>query len=152
MEIRSEASVWVDSENVTPFLRDQEVTQASSILSTYPGVRAKLLLIQRAVAKAGAVAEGRDVGTVVFPHADFKFYLDADLTARGVRRFKEFSAKGIACDQKTVTDEIGARDQRDCHRAIAPLRAADDAIVIDSTPLSLEAVLALMMQKIESAS
>ncbi len=140
--------VWVDFENVTPNLRRPEVTRASSVLSTYLRVRKKLLSIQRAMAKEGVVAEGRDVGTVVFPDADSKFYLDADIQVRGQRRFKELCLRGISSDIQTVTDEIEARDRRDCQRAVAPLHAAADAIIIDSTFLSLEEVIAIMLQKI----
>jgi cytidylate kinase len=142
------AEVWVNAENVTPFLRRLEVTRIASILSTYPGIREKLLLIQRDIAKQGVVAEGRDVGTVVFPNADFKFYLDANIAVRGKRRFAELSASGIACNAKTVVDEIGERDQRDRERAVAPLRVAPDAMIIDSTALGLKEVIAVIAQTI----
>ena len=141
--------VWVDFENVTPFLRNPDVTRLSSLISTYPGVRSKLLSLQRDIAKEGVVAEGRDMGTVVFPNADIKFYLDADINVRGGRRFKEFQAHHIPCDMNSVVDEIEKRDQRDRQREVAPLYAASDALIIDSTSCSLEEVVSMMEQKIQ---
>jgi len=143
------AEVWVDSENVTPFLRNPEVTRVASILAAYSGVRATILLLQRGIAQNGVVAEGRDMGTVVFPNADKKFYLDAALSIRGKRRYEEFQSKGIPCSLATIISEMEARDQRDQHRAVAPLRAAADAITIDSTSLSMEGVIAMMEQEIK---
>ncbi len=140
--------VFVDCENITSFLRLPEVTRLSSQISIYPGVRKKLVSLQRALAQSGAVIEGRDIGTVVFPSADFKFYLDASLEVRGERRFKEMAAKGIVCDPKTVIHDIQKRDNSDRERAVAPLRAAPDGIIIDSTSLSLEGVLEQMQEKI----
>ena len=142
--------IWVDGINVTPSLRLPEVTHVSSIISTYPGVRKKLLSIQRGVGKEGGVVmEGRDIGTVVFPEADVKFYLDATIHARGERRHKEHLAKGIATDLEKTTREIEQRDLKDSKRAIAPLKKAPDAIVIDSTPLNLEEVIGRMAEEVE---
>jgi cytidylate kinase len=140
--------VFVDHENITSFLRLPEVTRLSSQISIYPGVRKKLVSLQRALAQSGAVIEGRDIGTVVFPSADFKFYLDASLEVRGERRFKEMAAKGIVCDLKTVITDIQKRDNSDRERTVAPLRAAPDGIIIDSTSLSLDGVLEQMQEKI----
>lgn len=144
--------VFVDSENITSFLRLPDVTRLSSQISIYPGVRKKLVSLQRALAQSGtvggAVIEGRDIGTVVFPSADFKFYLDANLEVRGERRFKEMVAKGIVCDLKTVIADIQKRDNSDRERTVAPLRAAPDGIIIDSTSLSLDGVLEQMQEKI----
>jgi len=141
--------VWVDSENVTPFLRNPEVTRVASILAAYSGVRKKILLLQRSIAKNGVVAEGRDMGTVIFPDAHLKFYLDAALSIRGKRRYEEFQSKGVSCNLATILSDIEERDQRDQHREVAPLRAATDAIIIDSTSLSMEDVIAVMEQEIK---
>lgn len=143
------SEVWVDSENVTPFLRQQDVTRCASFLSTYSGVRQKLLSLQREIATEGVVAEGRDMGTVVFPTADLKFYLDADLSVRGHRRLREFESKGVSCDIQTVIGEIEKRDDRDQHRDVAPLYPAPDAMIIDTTALSLEEVIAVIEEKIK---
>lgn len=144
----SSGEVFVNQENVTPFLRLSDVTRVSSLLSIYPSVRKKLLTIQRALAQSGAVMEGRDIGTVVFPDADIKFYLEAALAVRGERRYKELLERGIACDLKTVVDEIDKRDHSDMARAVAPLKAAPDAVVIDSTALSFDEVVAQMLKRI----
>ena len=141
------AEVWVDSENATPFLRDAEVTRVASILSAYSGVRKKILLLQRGM--EGVVAEGRDMGTVVFPDADIKFYLDAALSIRGQRRYEEFQSKGVTCNLATIISEIEERDRRDQHRKVAPLSVATDAVMIDSTSLSMEEVIAIMEKEIK---
>ncbi len=146
--VHAGGEVFVNQENITPFLRLPDVTRVSSLLSTYPGVRKKLLTLQRALAQNGAVMEGRDIGTVVFPDADIKFFLEASLAVRGERRYKEMVAKGIACDLQTVIDEISKRDHSDRERAVAPLKAAKDAVIIDSTALSLDEVTAQMLRKI----
>lgn len=142
--------IWVDEENVTPHLRLPEVTRVSATISAFPGVRKKLLTIQRLIGgSGGVVVEGRDIGTVVFPEADVKFYLDAATPVRGMRRFKEFQARGVAADLQTTTREIEERDLKDSHRAVAPLKRGADAIVIDSTPLQLEEVIERMVQEVE---
>jgi cytidylate kinase len=145
--------IWVDQINVTPNLRLPEVTRVSATISAFPGVRQKLLSIQRLIGGAGGVVvEGRDIGTVVFPQADVKFYLDAATPVRGMRRYKEFQSKGIPSDLQTTTREIEERDLKDSHRAVAPLRRGADAVVIDSTPLKLEEVIEKMFQEIERKS
>lgn len=142
--------IWVDEVNVTSHLRVPEVTRVSATISAFPGVRKKLLTIQRSIGGAGGVVvEGRDIGTVVFPEADVKFYLDAAIPVRGMRRYKEFEAKGIPADLATTTREIEERDKKDSHRAVAPLKRGADAIVIDSTPLQLDDVIEKMAQEIE---
>ena len=145
--------IWVDQANVTPYLRIPEVTRVSATISAFQGVRKKLLSIQRLIGGAGGVVvEGRDIGTVVFPEADVKFYLDAAIPVRGMRRFKEFRAKGIAADLQTTTREIEERDKKDSHREVAPLKRSADAIVIDSTPLQLEEVIEKMFHEVERKS
>ncbi|MBI3804742.1 MAG: (d)CMP kinase [Nitrospirae bacterium] len=145
-----QTKVWVDEVEATPHLRQPEVTRISSIISTYTGVRKKLLSIQRSIgAGGGVVMEGRDIGTVVFPNADVKFYLDATTPIRGLRRHKELEQKGIPSDLEKTTREIEERDLKDSRRNIAPLRKSEDAIVIDSTPLDLDAVIGEMLRAIE---
>jgi cytidylate kinase len=142
--------IWIDEENVTPHLRLPEVTRVSATISAFPGVRKKLLAIQRLIGGAGGVVvEGRDIGTVVFPEADVKFYLDADTPIRGMRRFKEFQAKGKETDLETTTRDLEERDLKDSHRAVAPLKRGADAIVVDSTLLHLEQVIEKMFREVE---
>lgn len=142
--------VWVNEVDATPSLRLPEVTRVSSIISTYPGVRKKLLSIQRSIGSGGGVVmEGRDIGTVVFPDADLKFYLDATTPIRGLRRHKELEQKGIPSDLEKTTREIEERDLKDSRRHVAPLKKSDDAIVIDSTPMNLDEVITCMLQEVE---
>ncbi|MEK7703086.1 MAG: (d)CMP kinase [Nitrospirota bacterium] len=146
--IHPNGRVVVEQEDVTPHLRIDEVTRVSSIISTYPKVREKLLSLQRTIAKNGAVVEGRDTGTVVFPDAQLKFFLDADITVRGQRRYDEMIANGDRCDQQKITNAMESRDNTDRKRAIAPLCAAADAIIIDSTNVSLDAVIDQIVRRV----
>ncbi|MFY9270644.1 MAG: (d)CMP kinase [Candidatus Manganitrophaceae bacterium] len=147
----AQAEVRVDGIDVTPSLRLPEVTRISSVISAYPGVREKLLILQRSIGEGsgGVVMEGRDIGTVVFPNADVKFYLDATAPIRGQRRHEELQAKGIVSDLDKTTQEIEERDLKDSRREIAPLRKSEDAIIIDSTPLSLDQVIERMIREVE---
>ncbi len=140
----SPAGVAVDGALATEHLRDPEVTLASAVIAVYPGVRNLLIETQRGMAGDGVVAEGRDIGTVVFPNADVKFYLDAQPEVRAARRAKETQR----IDTAILLNEIVARDDRDSHRAVAPLLPAADAIVIDSTTLTLSEVIDRMMAEI----
>lgn len=145
-----QTEIWVQEVEATPSLRQPEVTRTSSIISTYSGVRKKLLSIQRSIGSGGGVVmEGRDIGTVVFPEADVKFYLDATTPVRGLRRHKELELKGIPSDLEKTTREIEERDLKDRQRHVAPLKKSEDAIVIDSTPLNLEEVILCMLQEVE---
>jgi len=144
--------VWVDGLNATPQLRRPEVSQAASRISTYAVVREKLLSIQRAMAEAGGVvAEGRDVGTVVFPKADLKFYLDAQIETRGKRRHLDLVKAGEKTDPIATTQAIAERDRRDRQRTYAPLKRASDAILIDSTFLSEKEVVDRMVHEAMAA-
>ena len=135
---------------MTPFLRLPEITQIAAVVSTYPVLRERLLTIQRAIGgKGGVVVEGRDMGTVVFPCADIKFYLDASLSVRGRRRYNELHEKNAAVNPDEVTHNIKVRDTSDQERTAAPLKRASDAILIDSTTLSLQGVLERMIAEIE---
>jgi cytidylate kinase len=130
--------VLLDGSDVTAHLRDAAITQAASLVSVHPAIRQWMVSLQRKLGeKGGVVMEGRDIGTVVFPDADIKVFLDASPEARGERRYEQ-SGKSTA--QETILKEIRERDERDRNRAQSPLRPAPDAIVIDSTHLTLEEV------------
>jgi cytidylate kinase len=130
--------VLLDGSDVTAHLRDAAITQAASLVSVHPAIRQWMVSLQRKLGeKGGVVMEGRDIGTVVFPNADIKVFLDASPEARGERRYEQ-SGKSTA--QETILKEIRERDERDRNRAQSPLRPAPDAIVIDSTHLTLEEV------------
>jgi cytidylate kinase len=131
-------AVFVDGEEVTDYIRTEEISLLASTVSTRPCVRQVLLALQREAAKdGGIVAEGRDMGTVVFPDADCKFFLDASIAERAKRRFLELEAKSGCCDYEQVEKDLLARDRQDRERSIAPLRPAPDAIIIDSTGMTI---------------
>jgi CMP/dCMP kinase len=139
--INGQMKVYVDGENVEEKIRTEEVGLAASKISTFAVIRERLLNLQReAGAKGGIVAEGRDMGSVVFPHADYKFYLDANLEERIKRRYKELLEKSASVDYKSIQKDMFARDKQDKQREIAPLKAPDDAIIIDSDNLSVPEV------------
>jgi cytidylate kinase len=143
--------VLLDGRDVTAELRGPEMGPLASQVSAKPKVRAALLELQRAFARAGgAVAEGRDIGTVVFPEADVKFFLVADVEVRAHRRFLQLAKMGKQVPMAELVREIGARDQRDSGRAVAPLKAAQDAIEVDTTHLTIDGVLEVMRAHVRS--
>jgi CMP/dCMP kinase len=134
--------------DITERIRDDDITEMSSIVSTIPGVRRAMVARQREMGKRGAVLNGRDIGTVVFPDADIKFFLDAAPKERAERRFNEDKLVNPDATLGQTLAEINERDRRDSTRTDSPLKIADDAIVIDSTGLSIEAVLDRMMEHV----
>jgi CMP/dCMP kinase len=140
--------VTLAGRDITELIRTEPVTEVSSIVSTVPGVRRAMVERQRQIAKKGGVLNGRDIGTVVFPNADVKFFLTAVPEERAKRRFEEQSEVDPAVDFSEVLAEITERDRRDSMRADSPLKIAPDAIVIDSTGLSIEQVFERMMETI----
>jgi cytidylate kinase len=145
--------VLLDGEDVTGSIRDAEVTQGASKVSVHPVIRSWMVDLQREMGRAGGVVmEGRDIGTVVFPDADIKFFLDASPEARSQRRYEQASGPVAAesvpagFSQEAVTRELRERDDRDRNRAQSPLRPAPDAVIVDSTFLTLDEVL----ERIES--
>jgi cytidylate kinase len=135
--IDGQMKVSVDGEDVEEKIRTEEVGLAASKISTFAVVRERLLNLQReAGAQGGIVAEGRDMGSVVFPHADYKFFLDAKLEERIKRRYEELLDKGASVEYKTIQKDMFTRDKQDKQREIAPLKAPDSAIIIDSDNLS----------------
>lgn len=123
-----------------PNLRTAEIAQAASKVAVIPEVRAALVDFQRAFARreGGAVLDGRDIGTVICPDAEAKLYVTASAEVRAERRYKELAAKDPATDYETVLADVKERDQRDSERATAPLKPADDAVIIDTSSLSID--------------
>jgi cytidylate kinase len=122
----------------------------ASAVSKSPAVRARLLTLQRMLGEAGGVVmDGRDIGTVVFPRADVKFYLDASAEERGRRRWLELKEKGLSVDRDAITEEIRVRDRQDSSRAIAPLRQAEDARYVDSSAMTVGQVVEALLSQIE---
>lgn len=133
--------VFLDEEDVSEAIRTPEVTNATFYIARAARVREILVSWQQAIgAQQEVIAEGRDVGTVVFPQATYKFYLDADLAERSYRRGKEFAGKGQVVEVSVLTKDLQERDQKDFSRKSGPLKKADDAHVIDSTHMSIEEV------------
>lgn len=137
--------VFVDGEDVTTAIRLPEVTQNVSQVAALKAVRQKLVQQQQVIAKAkGVVMDGRDIGTVVLPDAEVKIFLVASVEERAQRRYKENQEKGIACDYEELKEAIAKRDYYDSHRENSPLKQAKDAILIDTTGMSIpEVVLAI---------
>jgi cytidylate kinase len=143
--------VCVDGQDVTGEIRTREISDLTSRLTMLAPIRAKVTPLQRAMAAAGGVVlEGRDTGTVVCPDAAVKFYLDASVDERARRRQAELGERGIEVDLPTVREEIRTRDVQDTTRALAPLRKAPDAVVVETTARSVDDVVTSMLRTIEA--
>jgi len=147
--------VFCDGEDITEAIRTPEISRLASAISRQKGVREALVRMQREMGKEGGVVlEGRDIGTVVFPDADVKFYLDAESDERVKRRYHEMVEKGVRVDYKETQEELVQRDHHDMHRIHSPLKKTDDSLLIDSTHRSVEEVVEEMVgiikEKIES--
>lgn len=146
-----EVNVILDGENVGDQIRTAEAGQNASKVAAFPKVREALLQRQRDFANAnGLVADGRDMGTVVFPEAQVKLFLDASAEERAKRRVKQLQSKGFNANFEQILDEIKERDYRDRNRAVAPLVPATDALVLDSTHLSIDEVIQQALAYISS--
>jgi len=139
----TENRVLIDDEDVTGLLRNQTVTDAASRVSVFPAIRAWMVSLQQQLGAAGGVVmEGRDIGTVVFPHAEVKIFLDAAPEVRGLRRFDQLGPSPAVQPEEVIRD-LRARDYRDRNRADSPLKPAPDAIPLDSTHMTLEEAVAV---------
>lgn len=142
--------IFLNGENVTSLIREEEVGKMASTTSAIPEVRAALLELQRGMARsANVLMDGRDIGTNVLPDASLKIYLTASDDVRAKRRYDELTAKGIACDYDQIRQDIIARDKQDMEREIAPLRQAEDAVLVDSSELSIEQVIDKVIAEFE---
>jgi cytidylate kinase len=141
--------VYMDGRDVTEAIRTPEISMLASKISQARVVRDALVDLQRSLGGSGVVAEGRDMGLVVFPEADVKFYLDARPEERGTRRYKELLNRGIRADLDRVREDTNRRDREDRNREVAPLQQAPDAITIDSSGLTPEEVVKKMLAKIK---
>ena len=142
--------VFLNGHEVTDYIRTPEMSQMASKVSGLKVVREKMVEFQRAMGlQGGVVAEGRDIGTVVFPQADVKIYLDASQEARARRRFRELQDQGKGVTLEETLKEMSARDRRDQERAVAPLSKAEDAIVIDSTICGVDTMVQRIMQEVK---
>ena len=138
--------VWLDGREVSDEIRRPEAAQAASVVSTVPGVRTILVRRQKEFASVGGVVmEGRDIGTVVLPHADLKIFLTASAEVRARRRADEMAGRGEPVDFEEMKEDVIERDRRDTERTASPLAAADDAVIVDSTAMDAEEVARLIV-------
>lgn len=138
--------VVLEGEDVSRAIRSQEVSDAASKVAVFPRVREALLRRQRAFRQQpGLIADGRDMGTVVFPEAEVKIFLDASAEERAQRRYKQLQDKGFDVNFERLLTEIRERDDRDRNRAVAPLKPAEDALVVDSTSMTIDEVLVTVL-------
>ena len=145
----SSAQILLDGAEVTQLIRQESVGMGASQVAAYAEVRAALLERQRKFAlPPGLIADGRDMGTTVFPDAQIKLFLTASAEARAERRYKQLSAKGVTVDMSALVRDIKERDERDSNRTASPLKPAEDAIIIDSTAMTIEEVFARMLAAI----
>ncbi|MDO8445410.1 MAG: (d)CMP kinase [Deltaproteobacteria bacterium] len=140
----------LNGEDVSEAIRTPEMSMAASDISARKEVRQALLSLQRRMGEnGGVVLEGRDVGTVIFPNAEAKFFLDASLEERGKRRYKELAAKGMDVTLEQTIEDVRKRDINDSSREIAPLKMADDAVLVDSTNIGVEEVVEKMIEVVQ---
>lgn len=142
-----EQIVLLNGENVNSYLRTEEVGNMASVSSAVPRVREKLLSLQRKLAKdMSVVMDGRDIGTTILPNADVKIYLTASSLTRARRRYLELQEKGTVCNLDDIQKDIEERDQRDMNREISPLRQTKDAVLVDSSDLTIQQVVDRILQ------
>jgi CMP/dCMP kinase len=143
--------VLLDGEDVSEAIRSVDVTNNTFYVARTPGVRHVMVEWQRALGrKQPMVGDGRDLGTVVYPDATYKFYLDADVNVRCQRRIDELKAKGETVDEEALRKDLADRDQKDFTRKVGPLKKADDAVVIDSTGMTIDEVVDAMARHIQN--
>ena len=142
--------VWADEVELTEGIYDADFAEALPLISAIPGVREALVEQQRKMGEKGVVMAGRDIGTVVFPHADHKFFLVASLAEKVRRRAMQYERRGERVDEEAMRKEVEERDRVDTERAIAPLRPAPDAVVIDTDHLDIEQVVDRILRHIKT--
>jgi CMP/dCMP kinase len=147
----SNGRIMLDGRDISEDIGSPEMSESASRLSTLGVVRARMRELQRAAGERGRVVmEGRDIGTAVFPDAEFKFFLDASAEVRAERRWRELIARGVTITREEVLAQLLERDRRDRGRELAPLKPAPDAIVVDASRMSVEAVVTLMAQRVSA--
>jgi cytidylate kinase len=144
--------VWADGRELTDGIYDVDYAEALPMVSAMPAVRQALVAQQRLLGESGVVMAGRDIGTVVFPNAEHKFFLTASLEEKVRRRAAQFERRGERADQEAMRREVEARDRVDSQRTVAPLRPAADAIVIDTDRLDVDEVVDLILRRLSTPS
>lgn len=147
-----EQKIFLNGENVSKEIRKEEVGKTASTVAKYGKVREKLVSLQQKIASENdVIMDGRDIGTVVLPNAEVKIYLTASSRVRAERRYKELQEKGETCDLDQIEKDIILRDEQDMNREISPLRQADDAVLVDSSDMSIEEVVNCLIDIVEKA-
>ena len=147
-----EQQIFLNGENVSKEIRKEEVGKTASVVAKYGKVREKLVSLQQKIASENdVIMDGRDIGTVVLPNAEVKIYLTAGSRVRAERRYKELQEKGETCDLDQIEKDIILRDEQDMNREISPLRQADDAVLVDSSDMSIEEVVNCLINIVEKA-
>ena len=137
-----EQQIFLNGENVSVEIREEQVGNEASVVASYGKVREKLVALQRSMAASSdVIMDGRDIGTVVLPDADVKIYLTASSAVRAERRYKELTEKGAVCDLKKIEEDIKIRDYQDMNREISPLKQAEDAVLVDSSDMTIDQVI-----------
>ena len=152
IKINGEQHVVLDGEDVNELIRTEEISHAASVISTLPEVRQKLVDLQREIARStDTVMDGRDIGTVVLPNTPYKFYVTASAEVRAKRRFIEYQKKGILGDMtyEDVLNEVRTRDERDMNREFSPLRPAENAVIIDTSEMSIDEAVDAVIEDID---
>ena len=148
--VEGEQHVYLNKEDVSSLIRNEEVSQMTSSISTIPEVREALLSLQRNLAKENNVLmDGRDIGTCVLPNAELKIYLTASTKVRAKRRYDEMIEKGMECNLKELEASIKERDYRDMNREIAPLKQAEDAVFLDTSDMNIEEVVSAIIRLVK---
>ena len=147
----SDEHVYLDGEDVSDLIRTQEISKAASDCSAFAMVRTKLVELQQGMGRRKSVImDGRDIGTVVLKDAEYKFYLTASAEERAMRRFKELQEKGSTDTYEKVLEDVNKRDHNDMTREVTPLRQAEDAVLIDSTDMSIEEVTDFIISRVKN--
>lgn len=137
--------VWVEGKDASLEIRTPEITANVSQVSTLPGVRKKMVAMQREMAKGNVIMDGRDIGTTVLPHADLKIFMIASVATRAKRRQLDYREKGIEQPLAEIEEDIRVRDYKDSHRQVSPLRKASDAVELDTSDMSIAEVVAAIL-------
>jgi cytidylate kinase len=144
---QNQEQIWLAGREVSRDIRTEQAGEGASQVAAMPAVRAALVDRQHAfAAPPGLVADGRDMGTVIFPHAKLKIFLTASADERARRRYKQLKDKGLSANLAALSQEIAERDRRDASRPIAPLKPADDAVIVDSTSMTIDEVVARVLE------
>lgn len=151
IDFDSKGNVYINGEDVSSAIRQNQVSMLASSVSVHPEVRERLVAMQQKIAEnKGYIMDGRDIGTVVLPQAELKVFMIASVDARAQRRYQEYISKGIEADYKEIYDDIEKRDYQDIHRSVSPLKKADDALELDTSDMTVEEVEEAIEKMIDS--